>query len=101
MLKYCLGILREENLLSVLKGEGAMDRIVIGIAGGTGSGKTTIAKKIFQAFKNDAVILSHDYYYKPHVDMTYEERTKVNYDNPRTTLPLTPAPNGRKCSPPR
>ncbi len=59
-----------------------MDRIIIGIAGGTGSGKTTIAKKIFQAFKNDSVILSHDYYYKPHVDLSYEERTKVNYDHP-------------------
>lgn len=59
-----------------------MDRIVIGIAGGTGSGKTTIAKKVYQAFKNDAVILSHDFYYKPHEEMTYEERSKQNYDHP-------------------
>lgn len=59
-----------------------MERIVIGIAGGTGSGKTTIAKKLYQAFKHDAVILSHDFYYKPHNDMTYEERTKANYDHP-------------------
>lgn len=59
-----------------------MERIVIGIAGGTGSGKTTIAKKIYQAFKNNSVILSHDYYYKAHEEMSFEERTKLNYDHP-------------------
>lgn len=59
-----------------------MERMIIGIAGGTGSGKTTIAKKIFNAFKDEAVILSHDFYYKPHEDMPFEERAKVNYDHP-------------------
>lgn len=59
-----------------------MNRIIIGIAGGTGSGKTTIAKKIYQAFKDSAVILSHDFYYKPHEEMSFEERTKLNYDHP-------------------
>lgn len=59
-----------------------MKRIIIGIAGGTGSGKTTIAKKIYQSFSKDAVILSHDFYYKPHDDLTYEERRKLNYDHP-------------------
>ena len=55
--------------------------IVIGIAGGTASGKTTVAKKLHRAFEN-AVILSHDYYYKPHEDMDFEARSKVNYDHP-------------------
>ncbi|MCM1194688.1 MAG: uridine kinase [Firmicutes bacterium] len=59
-----------------------MKRIVIGIAGGTGSGKTTIAKKIYQAFKNNAVILSHDFYYKANEEMSYEQRSKQNYDHP-------------------
>lgn len=59
-----------------------MNRIIIGIAGGTGSGKTTIAKKLYQAFKNNSVILSHDFYYKPHEEMSYEERSKQNYDHP-------------------
>ncbi len=59
-----------------------MNRIVIGIAGGTGSGKTTIAQKIYQAFSKKAVILSHDYYYKPHEDLTYAERCRLNYDHP-------------------
>lgn len=59
-----------------------MERIIIGIAGGTGSGKTTIAKKLYQSFSKDAVILSHDYYYKSHDDLPFEERCKVNYDHP-------------------
>lgn len=59
-----------------------MERIIIGIAGGTGSGKTTVAKKIYQSFSKDAVILSHDFYYKPHDDMPFEERSRLNYDHP-------------------
>lgn len=59
-----------------------MERIVIGIAGGTASGKTTVADKLYDAFANDAVILSHDYYYKSHEDLTFEERNKLNYDHP-------------------
>lgn len=61
-----------------------MERLIIGIAGGTGSGKTTVAKKIFQSFGKDAVILSHDFYYKPHDDMPFEERRKLNYDHPNS-----------------
>lgn len=59
-----------------------MDRIVIGIAGGTASGKTTVAKKLFEAFSNDAVILAHDHYYKPHENLTFEQRCQLNYDHP-------------------
>ncbi len=59
-----------------------MNRIVIGIAGGTASGKTTVAEKIFEAFENDAVLLSQDYYYKPHDELTFEERCRLNYDHP-------------------
>ena len=56
--------------------------IVIGIAGGTGSGQSTIIKKIKEQFNDAVTILSHDYYYKAHDDLTYEERTKLNYDHP-------------------
>lgn len=59
-----------------------MERIVIGIAGGTASGKTTVAERLFAAFSNDAVILSHDFYYKQHDNLTLEERNKLNYDHP-------------------
>ena len=58
------------------------DIIVIGIAGGTGSGKTTITRKIMQHFGGDVSVLYHDNYYKAHHNMSYNERTKLNYDHP-------------------
>lgn len=57
-------------------------RIVLGIAGGTGSGKTTLAKGIKKALGKDAVLLCHDYYYNKNADMPYEERCIQNYDHP-------------------
>lgn len=59
-----------------------MSSIVIGIAGGTGSGKTTLAKRIHKAFGKDSVMLSMDCYYKDNGDMPYEDRCKINYDHP-------------------
>ena len=60
-----------------------MNTILIGIAGGTGSGKTTLADKLIENFGSDEVsILRHDNYYKRHDDMTYEERSVLNYDHP-------------------
>ena len=56
--------------------------IVIGVAGGTGSGKTTLVKALINRFGDDITVLSHDNYYKRHDDMTYEERSKLNYDHP-------------------
>ena len=56
--------------------------IVIGIAGGTGSGKTTITRKIMKRFGPDVSVIHHDSYYKAHHDMPYEERAKLNYDHP-------------------
>ena len=56
--------------------------LIIGIAGGTGSGKTTLTQKIKEAFSDEVVVLSHDYYYKSNAHLTYEERTKLNYDHP-------------------
>lgn len=59
-----------------------MDRIVIGLCGGTGSGKTTLANRIYKAFGDDALLLGMDCYYKNNPDMPYEERVKINYDHP-------------------
>ena len=56
--------------------------LVIGIAGGTGSGKTTITRKLMQRFGNDVSVIYHDNYYKAHHNMPYEERAKLNYDQP-------------------
>ena len=58
------------------------DIIVIGIAGGTGSGKTTITRSIEDRFGSDVTVLYHDDYYKARHDLTYEERVKLNYDHP-------------------
>ena len=59
-----------------------MDIITIGIAGGTGSGKTTITKRIMKEFGGDVSVLYHDNYYKRHDELSYAERTKLNYDHP-------------------
>ena len=56
--------------------------LTIGIAGGTGSGKTTITKRIMERFGGNVSVVNHDNYYKAHDDMTYEERCKLNYDHP-------------------
>ncbi len=58
------------------------DILVIGIAGGTGSGKTTLMKNITAHFSDSITILSHDNYYKRHDDLPFEERCKLNYDEP-------------------
>ena len=56
--------------------------LVIGIAGGTGSGKTTLMKNIIAKFFDDVTVISHDNYYKRHDDLTYEQRCRLNYDEP-------------------
>ena len=56
--------------------------LVIGIAGGTGSGKTTLMKNLIREFSDVVTIISHDNYYKRHDELAYEERCKLNYDEP-------------------
>ena len=56
--------------------------LVIGIAGGTGSGKTTLMKNLIAEFSDVVTVLSHDNYYKRHDELTYEERCQLNYDEP-------------------
>ena len=56
--------------------------LVIGIAGGTGSGKTTLMKNLIEEFSEVVTIISHDNYYKRHDELPYEERCKLNYDEP-------------------
>ncbi len=59
-----------------------METMVIGIAGGTGSGKTTLTVRLKERFGPDVSVLNHDNYYKAHPTMPYEERCKLNYDHP-------------------
>ena len=56
--------------------------LVIGIAGGTGSGKTTLMNNIMDRFAGKVTVLSHDNYYKRHDELTFEERSGLNYDEP-------------------
>lgn len=64
---------------------GIMQVTVIGVAGGTGSGKSTLVKKLQEAFaEKDVITLSHDYYYKQNNDISLEERRKLNYDHPQS-----------------
>ena len=58
------------------------DILVIGIAGGTASGKTTLMKNLINECGGQVTVLSHDNYYNRHDDMPYEERCKLNYDEP-------------------
>jgi uridine kinase len=60
-----------------------MKSIIIGIAGGTGSGKTTLTERLRDHFGADEVsVINHDSYYKRHDELPYEERCKLNYDHP-------------------
>lgn len=56
--------------------------MIIGIAGGTGSGKTTLTNKIKERFGEVVSVVYHDNYYKRHDEMSYEERCLFNYDHP-------------------
>ena len=55
---------------------------IVGIAGGTASGKTTIVRRIKEKFGDDIVVINHDSYYKAHDDLSYEDRSRLNYDHP-------------------
>lgn len=58
------------------------DILVIGIAGGSGSGKTTLMKNLCERFDGEITVLSHDNYYRRRDELTYEERSAINYDEP-------------------
>lgn len=59
--------------------------LFVGIAGGSGSGKTTVAQNLVSAFTpNDVVLISQDSYYRDNPDMSFEERSKLNYDHPNS-----------------
>ena len=58
------------------------DILVIGIAGGTGSGKTTLMNNLIQRFEGSVTVLSHDNYYRRNDHLSYEQRCLINYDEP-------------------
>lgn len=57
--------------------------VVIGVAGGSGSGKTSVTRAIFESFKGHSILMiEQDYYYKDQSGLPFEERLKTNYDHP-------------------
>ena len=66
-------------LFSTLSGDAPL---IIGIAGGTGSGKTTLARKIQEAFPGQSVLISQDSYYKDLSNFPLSKREKTNFDHP-------------------
>ncbi len=56
--------------------------LFIGIAGGSGSGKTTVAEALVEQFDGEIVLVQHDAYYRHTPELSFEERSKVNYDHP-------------------
>lgn len=59
-----------------------MKPYIIGVAGGSGSGKSTFTNRIKAEFGDSVAVLYHDNYYKRQDDVPFEERVKVNYDHP-------------------
>lgn len=59
-----------------------MKPLIIGIAGGTGSGKTTLTNSLLKRFNGQVGVIYHDNYYKRNDHLTYDERTELNYDAP-------------------
>ena len=59
-----------------------MKPLVIGIAGGTGSGKTTLTRRLVERFGADVCVVCHDNYYKKQEGLTYDQRAALNYDHP-------------------
>jgi uridine kinase len=57
--------------------------LIVGIAGGTGSGKTTVVNKVIEAFpENEIIVIPQDSYYRDNIDIPPEERQKINFDHP-------------------
>jgi uridine kinase len=60
----------------------AMSGLVVGIAGATGSGKTTVARRLTDALPQHVALLQHDSYYRDRPDLTYAQRCELNFDHP-------------------
>lgn len=72
--------------------------LMIGIAGGTGSGKTTLVRKLGERFGSSVSVVCHDWYYRAQNGLSLEERARQNYDRPERPARARPsAPAQRSC----
>ena len=60
-----------------------MKTTIIGIAGGSGSGKSTFTNRLKSFFGDNITVIYHDNYYRANDDLSMEERRKINYDHPQ------------------
>ena len=79
-----------------------MDNItVVGIAGGTGSGKTTFAQAVAERLGNKVTLIAHDNYYRAHDELIYDQRVVLNYDHPdayeQMSKAVNPYGDGKAC----
>lgn len=58
------------------------DSVIIGVAGGSGSGKSTFTNRLHKLYGNQVTVIYHDNYYRRHDEIPLEERKKINYDHP-------------------
>ena len=65
-----------------MRRETAINCIIIGIAGGNGSGKSTFTNRLKDEFNDNVAVIYHDNYYRRQDDVSFEDRKKVNYDHP-------------------
>lgn len=73
----------DEQRIMRRRGSVVPHALVIGVAGGSGSGKTTVVRRILEALgETDVVVLEHDRYYRDHPELRLEERAVLNYDHP-------------------
>jgi uridine kinase len=59
-----------------------MQPLVVGVAGATGSGKTTVARRLAESVADHVSVVQHDWYYRDRPELTYEERCELNFDHP-------------------
>ena len=74
--------LGDDNQMSLIENGNVMNSFIIGIAGGTGAGKTTLADAIQERFGDRAALIAQDSYYRDLSDKTVDERAKTNFDAP-------------------
>lgn len=70
------------NHLGMEKSKGVDDMLIIGVCGASGSGKSTLADELCKAIGTGCTVINHDSYYLDHPDLTFNERSILNYDEP-------------------